>query len=335
MSTLAVVPRIGIELERFSARVQNSYANYAKVHWLLICDNEVLKSRKTRLKVFAVPIQLYLLGVYNYEVSNALIQYDSPRRRIFRTGTNFSLAAHLAELLPCKRSRSHDFSGTEVRLGCLYFAHFRKKTYINNPSMCNRVKFRWMISILREKNVSLSFHYFLKSSDALTALADGRIDVIVSPAGFEGNLLHAPSYAVADAEYDTFYARVNDTRAISIFDVVAFSALALALTLGCLFLCAVVLASPLAQQTADAFCTNLARETAFLLAALRATSASEYRSNGRIARFGGCSTLAGFWPSCLCLSSSGARVQLWSQQLSLLTTWTHWLNLKMLWMRAR
>ncbi|KAL1443465.1 hypothetical protein MTO96_045987, partial [Rhipicephalus appendiculatus] len=94
------------------------------------------------------------------------------------------------------------------------------------------------------------------------------------------------SYADVDIAYNTFYARANDTRVISVFDVLSYSTMGVSLTVTCMVVCAVVLASLSSIQRFQNLAVNFAREAMFLLAGLLATSLpeSQNQAHGRIRR---------------------------------------------------
>ncbi|KAL1468438.1 hypothetical protein MTO96_025416 [Rhipicephalus appendiculatus] len=82
-------------------------------------------------------------------------------------------------------------------------------------------------------------------------------------------------YADVDVAYSTFCARANDTRVISVFDVLSYSTVGVSLTVTCMVVCAVVLPSLSGIQRFRNLAVNFAREAMFLLAGLLATSLPE------------------------------------------------------------
>ncbi|KAL1478142.1 hypothetical protein MTO96_035191 [Rhipicephalus appendiculatus] len=123
-------------------------------------------------------------------------------------------------------------------------------------------------------------------SSAVSAVTAGEIDFIVSKMNLEGNAITLMSYADVNVVYDTFYARANDTRTKSLFEVFACSTTGVCLTLACMAACAIVLASLSGIHSLRKFAVNFASEAMLLLAALLATSSPEphFRKHRKIRR---------------------------------------------------
>ncbi|KAL1447044.1 hypothetical protein MTO96_044405 [Rhipicephalus appendiculatus] len=94
------------------------------------------------------------------------------------------------------------------------------------------------------------------------------------------------SYADADVAYNTFYARANDSRVISVFDVFSYSTVGVSLTVTSMIVCAIVLAALSGIHPFRNLAVNFACEAMFLLAALLATSLPEapHLGHGRVRR---------------------------------------------------
>ncbi|KAL1478320.1 hypothetical protein MTO96_035104 [Rhipicephalus appendiculatus] len=78
---------------------------------------------------------------------------------------------------------------------------------------------------------------------AVSALINGKIDVIVMKTNLEHDAITLMSYGDVDVAYNTFYARANDTRTVSVFDVLSYSTVGVSLTVISILVCALVLAA--------------------------------------------------------------------------------------------
>ncbi|KAL1480285.1 hypothetical protein MTO96_051160, partial [Rhipicephalus appendiculatus] len=186
-----------------------------------------------------------------------------------------------------RRETQQQFSGHVLRLDCVHLSRYGNlKAFGLNPSFCHTKHNFHLIRLLAHKNLSLPYRRFYDYSSAFSALFEGNIDLVVMKTNLEREFISLMSYADVDVAYNTFYARANDTRVISVFDVFSYSTVGVTLTATCMVVCATVLASLSGIQPLRNLALNFVHEAMFLLAALLATSLPEveHQSHARIRR---------------------------------------------------
>ncbi|KAL1469649.1 hypothetical protein MTO96_040953 [Rhipicephalus appendiculatus] len=167
---------------------------------------------------------------------------------------------------------------SDLRRGVKLFGRLIQSEYIYYSAV-HWILLRGIDDIQAERqayeNISPPVRLFIRTSSALSALTDGEIDLIVAKTNLEGTSVTLMSYADVNVDYDTFYARANDTRTKSVFQVFACSAAGVYLTVTCMAACALALAFLGGIHSLRKFIVNFAREALFLLAVLLATSSPE------------------------------------------------------------
>ncbi|KAL3218595.1 hypothetical protein MRX96_005904 [Rhipicephalus microplus] len=72
-------------------------------------------------------------------------------------------------------------------------------------------------------------------------LPGGKVDILPSRTNLDDKIVDIFSFADTDLHHDTFYARANDTRSVSVFAVLSHSTWGLTLTLLSMLTCTLVL----------------------------------------------------------------------------------------------
>ncbi|KAL1479651.1 hypothetical protein MTO96_051686 [Rhipicephalus appendiculatus] len=283
--TVAIVTELHNRLELLQALILSDDVYYSGVHWILVRDISEMKQEIYKYHKMFPAIMLSVLGISGNAVTNALIYSSSRRRRVFVGAQELPKMISSSEL-PWRKKQQR-FSGNVLRLGCVYLSRYENRnTFTLNPSFCHTSLNTLFLRLLAHKNLSLTYRRFYGYERTLSALFERKIDLVVMKTNLESVFNTLLSYADVDIAYNTFYARANDTRVISVFGVLSYSTVGVSLTVTCMVVCAVVLASLSGNQRFRNLAVNFAREAMFLLAALLATSLPESQSqtNGRIRR---------------------------------------------------
>ncbi|KAL1479648.1 hypothetical protein MTO96_051683 [Rhipicephalus appendiculatus] len=180
-----------------------------------------------------------------------------------------------------------NFPASVLRFGCVYLSRYaNRKTFALNPSFCHTKHNLNILQLLARKNLSLPHRWFYGYEPAFSALFERKIDIVVMKTNLEREFNVLMSYADVDIAYNTFYARANDTRVVSVFDVLSYSTVGVILTVASMVVCAIVLASLSGITQFRNLAANFACEAMFLLAGLLATSLpeSQNQAHGRIRR---------------------------------------------------
>ncbi|KAL1442406.1 hypothetical protein MTO96_046428 [Rhipicephalus appendiculatus] len=145
--------------------------------------------------------------------------------------------------------------------------------------ICGNTLFTFLCSLLNEMNVSLTHTRVTSDRAAASLVIGGQVDILLRLTALTERMAEVFSFADADIHYDTFYARANDTRSVSVFTVLSYSAWGVALTLLSALTATLVLTSLNSVNNWKAFLQGVLREATFLTASLLATSVPEPRNH--------------------------------------------------------
>ncbi|KAL1427614.1 hypothetical protein MTO96_017312 [Rhipicephalus appendiculatus] len=276
--TLAMVPSLKIKQPRFLMLLKSRAAYRAAVHWVLVRDIATVSEEMAVYVNSIAPIRMSVLARCKRGIGSAFIYSDKLRRPVFLTAQELLDRGSLSEIT--WRPKQDRFTGDKLVVACTRPAGISEISWQKQRQThgaCITGPLTLLSSSLKKKNVSVAYTHHMSGPAAGSFVIGGQADLLFILSSLSENVLDLFSFADTNIHYDTFYARANDTRSISVFAVLSHSSQGVTLTLLSVVASALLLTSLNCAHTAKSFLRGATRETLFLLASLLATSTPEPR----------------------------------------------------------